>query len=145
MIKMTYDQVSTENFVQAMQKLTRMNLPVKLAYHIKKITDDLNKVKSNISTEFKAEIVDKFMIPAPVKEGSPEGTKPELMLDPAKLEEFEKAKEEFGKREFEVNRHPIHISNLDRVEISARDLSALDPLLTEELMEANVVQFPPSA
>lgn len=130
MITMTYAKTNGR-FVQAMQKLTNLPLPTKAAYTVKKIADAISREKKTIALAFEKDILTNF---------AKRDEKGEIVrdedgqptVDETKQVEFMKAQEEFGKREFTIDRQKLSLEVLaSQNQLSASDLSALDPILED--------------
>lgn len=143
MIKMTYQQVSGFEFTRAMQKLAQTPMSTKVAYNIKKLADAMNKQREVISQEYQRDIVDKYAKKDEKGElVRPEGQPQGFDIDAEKVEEFQKVQEDFGKREFTIERFKLTLADLEQVKLSASELTALEPIYQEhpvDTTEGNVV------
>jgi hypothetical protein len=123
MIKITYNQISDFALVSAMQKISNTSLPAKVAYDIKKLIDKLTQARKHIGESYQADVLSKFT----VKE---EG-KPDFVPDEKKAE-FEKEQEEFGKRVVEIDRPRIFLDQIQNVQLTVREISAISSLIHGE-------------
>lgn len=132
-VKMKYSEVSAFEFVQTMQKISNTPVDNKTACAIKKVVKVLDQANEGIRKEFKDTMVEKFAKrdeagAIVVPKGNPVG----FDIDEAKTEEFMKAQEEFGGKETELKCHPLSPTHLKDIKLSAKELSLLGPLFTEE-------------
>lgn len=134
---MKYSEVTAPHFTHAMQFITQQNLPVKTAYNIKKITDELQKHKKHISQEYHDEITMEFSkkdaegkILHPKDENGVE-MKDQFEQDETRKEECSKKLEEFGNRTIEIPRSKLDLESLGKIELSAVHLSVLEPIIQD--------------
>ena len=135
MIEVKYEEISSDVFTQAVQKLVRAPLPVKTAYQIKKLADELNKLRKQISDEFQAEIISKH---APAKKE--DGTESEMT--PEAIEKFQQDQQVFGQKIAKIDRLKIYVHDLSNAQgISAMEINALMPILSEDPTQAHISQI----
>lgn len=143
MIEVKYEDVSSEVFTTAIQKLSRAPLNVKAAYAVKKMVDHVNQLRRRMADEFTSEVVEKFS----AKDASGNITRDERgmyqILD-GQMEAYQTAMEAFGKKTAKIERHKIPLTWIGNAQgISAVDMQALMPLVDEEMgpegVEANNV------
>jgi hypothetical protein len=140
-MEMKYEEISSEFFLGALQKLVRAPLPVKTAYQVKKWADEMNKARTAIVLAYKLDIAKRF---GKMDESGNVIFAEDGSFDvPEELkEEFFKAQKEFGEKLFKFERYKIWIHELNEVKgISAQELNALMPLLSEEPHHAQVHQI----
>jgi hypothetical protein len=137
MFQIKYSEVTAPHFTHAMQFLTQQNLPVKTAYNLKKITDELQKHKKTISQEYHDEITLVFSKKdAEGKIVHPKGDdgkelEDQFEQDENRKEECSKKLEEFGNRTIEITRSKLDLGSLGSIELSAVHLSVLDPIIQD--------------
>ncbi len=126
-MKMNYSAISAFPFQTAMQKLSAAPLDGHSAYKIKRINAELKAARTKISEEYKKEIVEVFA------KRDTEGKYDEEKFEPAdgKEDEFEKAQETFGEKEFELDIQKLPFSILSNLKVSANDLEALTPVVDD--------------
>jgi len=128
--KMTYEQVSSNQFIQSVQRLAGAPFNPQVAFKIKKLVDELNRNRALIHDAYKADIQDVYGLKD--AEGkivmADQGQGFEII--PEKMEAFQVAQEGFGKREFTVNRDKLFLQELGNFQMSAADMSTLEPIMT---------------
>ena len=130
MIKMKYSQVSNYGFMQAVQRLAGLQLHAKAVYSLKKIVDDLNAKKKVIADEYDADILEKFATrdeKGVIIRSDDGGFTPKEELS----DEFHKAQEAFGEREFTINREKLHLAMLGDARLSVNELNVIEPLFSD--------------
>lgn len=137
--EMKYSQMAG-GFSPTLQKLARLPLPVKTAYAVKKIADAIHSEQKRMREAFNKEILE----PLAKKNEKGELIKDEtgdVQIDDAKKEEFEAAQKAFGERSFRIDRYKLKLDLFESINLSASELSALDPIIEdpEEAPEAEVV------
>lgn len=126
MITISYQQLMNQGFMMAMQKITNTPLPTKVAYQLKKITDDLQKHRIRVGDEYTAEILKKFAKLNDKGEIEGMGEIPE-----ERQEAFSKAQDEFGKKTVSVDRFKIALQDLEGAKLTANDLTNLDAIISD--------------
>lgn len=140
MFTMKYSQM-TGGFAPSLQKLVRMPLPTKTAYAIKKITDAVTVEQKKMRKSFN-ELYEQYA-KKDEKGALQKDEHGDVIVDEAKMEEFQKAQETFGEKEFVIHREKLSLALFSDINISAAELSALDPILQdpEEAPVAPVVEL----
>lgn len=133
MMKMTFKQVGSFEFSQAMAKIENTPTSTKNAGHIHQIVKRVKAGKDRIHEEYKTDIMEKFAKKgedgkALVSEHQPGG----FELTEGQEEAFNEAFKEFEAREVEVDWKPLTTTTLDDVRLSARELELLGPLVVDE-------------
>lgn len=130
MIQMKYSHLVRNDFTMALQKLARLPLPVRTAYQVKKILEEVQNARKKVASEFTETILKKyakkdekgeFVRP----EGDPNGFMPPEQVSP-EMTADEKA---FGENVFKSDRFQIHYTSLGNAQISAQEIEVLEPLL----------------
>lgn len=132
MIEMTYNQVSSFDFLRTIQKVAAIPTNPKTAYKIKKLVDAIQRQKKIISGEYQKEIVDTYAL----KDEKGELVKPkegphEFEVIPEKREEFQTAQNDFSTRTFKIDRTPLTIDELGDMKITAAEINNLGPILAD--------------
>lgn len=148
MIKMTYHQ-TRQGFREALMKLAHQQLPGKVSYNIKRLVDAFKSQERKILEEYHEQITKKFAKKDEKgefirPEGDPEG----YDVDETKEKEVRDATEEFGKKEFTIDRNQLNLADFMNVNISAAEFSILDPIFfdpSEETAKDNVTVIPKKA
>lgn len=129
MIQLKYNEISSFQFAQAMQKIASTPTHGAKASQIHKITKALSKVRDEIAKQYQAEIVDVYgkkdeagKIVRP--DGEPNGFEP----IEEKQTEFLAAQEEFGKKTVDLPVQAFSLDTFADIKISAQDLEALKGL-----------------
>lgn len=133
MIKMTYKQIGSFEFSQAIAKIEHTPTSAQKAAHIRHISKFVKAGKDKIHDEYKTNIMDKFgkkgedgkTITAEDRPGGFE-------MDDSQTEEFNKAFKEFEAREIEVDWRPLTPDTLSDIKLSAREIELLGPLFSED-------------
>lgn len=136
MLKLKLSVINNNSFVEALNKLANLEgLPVQVRYRVSKILSKVEKQVSESRADF-AKIFelagDKDAEGKVIREagGSPK-------IAPEKQAEVTAAVKEFMETEFTIEQQPIRLAQLDNVaKITAADLVALEPILTEAILEA---------
>ena len=133
MIKMTYKQIGSFEFSQAMAKIENTPTTTIKASHIRQIAKRIKAGKDLIHESYKTDIMDKFGKKSEdgktlIAEGQPGG----FEMAEGKDEEFNKAFLEFEAREIEVDWRPLNPDTLSDIKLSAREIELLGPLFSEE-------------
>lgn len=137
MIKMTYQEVTNMQFLGAVQYLANQALPIKTAYAVKKIADELTRAKKRIAEEYQKDIIEKFSKKNPdgsIAHPIGEDGKPVTdQFDPIDDKEgLLKAQNDFGAKTLEINRPKLVVDQLGHsFTMSAAQLVMLDPLFTD--------------
>lgn len=130
MIKMTYQQATSQQFVTAFQRLAGTQFSAQVAYKIKKLADHITRAKKQIAVEYEA-LVNQYA----KKDEHGNLVKPEggmgFDVEESKQEEFIKAQEEFGKKEFTLEYEPFYLYEFGNAQFTAADLSFLEPIWQE--------------
>lgn len=133
MIKLTYKQVGSFEFSQALAKIANTPTSTKQAGHIHQVVKRVQAGKDQIHAEYKTQIVEKFAQKddkGKVLTGEDHATGFQMME--GKDEEFQKALAEFEGRQVEVDWRPLTPDTLSDVKLSAREIDLLGPLFSEE-------------
>lgn len=129
MIKVTYDQLTDQEFVQALHALGEApNLPTKISYDISKITGPLKKKLGRLQKEFQPIMdahAEKDANGKMIFNKEAQGYKVRDDMQ----ESLKAAREEFGARTFELDRPKLTYKELGNVQLSPNALTALEPLL----------------
>lgn len=138
-----YKQITSPHFNVAFQTLSVQTLPVKVAYNIKKMADRLHQVRKQIGADYQKFIVEKFA--KKNEDGSlahPKDKDGNEMLDQfepdeTKKEDMQREIESFGETEITIEREKLILEDLGTAELSAAELSALEPVFTtrEEMVQ----------
>lgn len=126
MIKISYEKVVSGEFTMAMQKLTSTPLETKTAYAIKKLADGLQSARNKIQNEFEKQILSKYA----KKDEAGKMIQPVEIVETMKAD-YEKDQTEFGKNVATIDRPKLSFAQLEGLKLSARDLSAIDELVSE--------------
>ncbi len=122
-------------FSQAIQKLSSAQLNPRGSYAIKKIVDALTKQMTVVREAYQKELVSQY----PKKDEKGAVIPGELDVPEAKQVEFAKAQEDFGAREFTIDRNKLSFADLGNLTISAVELTLLEPIIA---MPDEVVDSP---
>lgn len=130
---MTYKQVGSFEFSQAMAKIENTPTSTKSASHIRQISKRVKAGKDKIHDEYKSDIMDVFAVKgedgkAKVSENQPGG----FEMVEGKDEEFNKAFQAFEAREVEVDWRPLTPDTLADIKLSAREIELLGPLFSDD-------------
>lgn len=133
MIKMTFKQVGSFEFSQAMAKIENTPTSSKNAAHIRQVSKRVKVGKDRIHEEYKKDIMEKFAKLGEdgkplVSENQPGG----FEMKDGKDDEFNEAFKEFEAREVEVDWRPLTPDTLADIKLSAREIELLGPLFSEE-------------
>lgn len=137
MIKMTYSKLGSERFARSFNKITNaQQLPVKLAYAVKKLTDKLEEKRKQIRDEYQAKCVEIY---------AARDEKGKVVMEPngagfkvaeGKEDEFAAAEKVFDATEVQIDRPQLPIDELySRAGLTATDLSNLDEVLDLSALE----------
>lgn len=130
MIKSTYSRLMSFPFSQSFQKLTNASFPAPVAYAIKKLDDEMHKVRAKATQEYRDFV---HFYAEKDENGEIRHPDPENLnsfdVHPDKMEEYRKAEQKFGGTEFEIKRPKLHLDALGSVQLAATDLIALDPII----------------
>lgn len=133
MFKLKYKQLNDAKFIEALGKLSKMPLPVQMAYNIGKIHSKILRELDHARELFK-KIMEEFSVRDPEtkqivleENGLPK-------IDETKKAEREKAAEEFLAIEFEIpHLFPTMAQmELSGVKLSGEDLQAFDAIWEQE-------------
>jgi hypothetical protein len=144
MFTVKYKEITSPHFNVAFQNLSVQALPVKVAYNIKKMADKLHEVRKQIALDYQKEIVEIFA------KKNPDGTlahpkdkdgnelKDQFEPDETQKEAMAKAVDNFGEKTVSIDRQKLILEDLGAVQLSAAELSAVEPLFTtrEEMLES---------
>ena len=104
MIRLKYSQFMSFPFTQSMQKLANQSFPARTAYAMKKLGDDLQKQRNQISKEY-LELVDGYATKnadgSLLKDKNDPGS---FDIAPEKIDAYQAAEKDFGEREFVLDR-----------------------------------------
>lgn len=148
MIELSYEKLSNQGFLNAIQKLAAYPLPIKGAYNVKKLCDSIHKARKEISQEYMDVIVGKFAKKDEQGEAITEDGQIAFKDEtPEEKDAFLKCQEEFGKKLKTISRDKLlvglHIP--DSIQLSASDLYTLESVLDfGETEEVPVIPAPPS-
>lgn len=123
MIELTWGLIRQPNFNEAMQKLINTPLEYKDSYHISRIASKIETEQREADKTFK-NLVAKFA-------ETDEKTKQWKVKEDLK-EEWTKQTEEFVMTKFKIQKEKINMSKLADIKLTAAEIVALEPLLTEE-------------
>jgi hypothetical protein len=150
MIEISYEKLSNQSFLQAVQKLASMPLPIRGAYNIKKLCDSIHKARKEIGQEYMDKVVELFA--KKDADGKPLTEEGQIQFKdetPEEKEAFIKCQEEFGKTLKSLSRDKLvvglHIPHT--IEVSASDIAVLDSVLDfgPEPSEAPSPTIPPDS
>ena len=132
-IKMKYKDVGTFEFGSLMEKLSSTPTSNKNACMISHIYKENKRAREQISEEYKKEVMEKYATRdenGAIKRPSenPDGFIP----DETKLEEFKKAQEDFGEKEFVFEWGPLRPAHLTDVKVSAKEIGLMGELFNTE-------------
>jgi hypothetical protein len=147
MIEIKYEDISAENFTQALHKLARVQVQAKVAYAIKKLVDEVNKARRAISGEFEEEVAKKY---------AKRDEKGDIMFDEdghfivadEHTSVYMEETKAFGKKLAKIDRFKIPLAWIGNAQgVSASDIAALEPVLDEDapLVPQNVLPLTPGA
>jgi hypothetical protein len=149
-VQMKYSDLNLNQFINALARLAGRPLPVKSAYNVKKWADLVMSARKKISEEYQNEILGQYAEKdekGAIKLKEP-GNPGSYTIPSAELDAFNKATEEFGARTFKLERRKIILEELGNIEISASELTALEPIVTtleEESMGREHLKAVPEA
>lgn len=129
MIKLTYDQITDKNFLQALHALgSASNVTSQVAHRISKVTGPIRKKLDALQKEFQP-IMDEYTEKGP--DGKPVFNKEAqgYKVEDSKKEGLKAAREEFGARTFELDARKLTFKELGSVQLSPDALTALGPIL----------------
>jgi hypothetical protein len=138
MVQFKYSDLNSMQFINAISRLSGRPLPVKTAYNVKKWADAIMAARKKISEEFQAEVLTEF---AEKGEDGAIRLKDKHDLSSYTIPEdaqaaYNEAMEKFGERLYKLDRRKIVLEELGNIEISASELTALEPVLTTVEEEA---------
>lgn len=123
MIKVTVQDLFQPSFEGSIQKLISATVPGNIAYHWKKMMDEIDKVRKTSAKDYADFRSQYFTKGDDGKEHPIE----------AKKEEFLEKEKEFSKREVTLERGPIKIADILRIDkISVAEIKALEFLTESE-------------
>lgn len=131
MIKMSYHEMSNFQFQSAKQKLENAPTDGHTAYRISKIVRELDAKRKEIADEYRKDIIEVFA----KRDEKGEYSEHDWTPDESRQEEFTKAQEDFGNREFTVRRPKLTAHDVRDAKLSAAELTQLGPILDEESFE----------
>ena len=136
-IKLTYEHFRTPGFHQALAKLMNAPLPTKAAYSLAKVDRKIRK-EMEIAQELFEKIVNKYAKKDEKGEIEPLPDQPGTFQIPKENQEaYKKELDEMHANTIEVDVRQVSLKDLERAQLSARDMSLLDPIITEiEIVEA---------
>jgi DNA-binding protein H-NS len=143
MIQLTYKQAMEFEFVRTMRKLATTPMQTHTAYSIKKITDALMSARKKVASEWETDILAIYAKKdekGEVIRSKEDPERFEILED--KLSEFKAKQEEFGNRVITIERAKLTLSDLASVQLSAAELTALEPLYTENGQDAQADVIP---
>jgi hypothetical protein len=141
MIKVMNQQIFDDNFMAALEKVSTMDaFSIRPAYNIAKIRDKIYKLGQE-AFGLRQKLVEKFAVRGEdgklqVAEDNPNN----VVIDPAKVEEFRKEMQEFMAIAHEIPRSKLTEADLTHAQerspvgkrLTAKDLSVLGPILEME-------------
>ena len=129
-VTMKYKTISEEEFAIAMHKVCQTPVGNQAACAIRRVSKALNKARDLIAKEYTDEIVEKFGAKdANGKIIIPKGSM--FTVDETKRDEFNKAQDEFGKKEVILECGPLTSTELSDIKLSGRDLEVMGELFSE--------------
>lgn len=128
MIKVKHEDISSNGFEGALQKLARAPLTADVAMQISDTIDALNEARKKITKRFQDEVLAKFAKKNEAGEYDPK------TIEEKDQEEYVKAVEAFGQLEIEVACEKLAFHRIAKAPgLSAVDMSYLNTLLDREI------------
>lgn len=132
-VKIAYEQVGGFEFAQVIQKIAAVPTTTAAANHIRRVINEIEAARKQISAEYKTEIMEKYGKRNEAGElARPEGDTQGFDPDETKMDEFIEAQKEFGKRTATIKWRPLTPKTLNDVKLSAKELNLLGPLFSED-------------
>lgn len=143
-MKLTYEELNNDQLIAALTRLSREKLPVRVGWNIQRIMKKIEKevkegreiyiqlLKDTCEVDEKGELVFQKTPDIKNEDGTIEPGRPipgQYIVKDA--DEFKRRTEEFMKLEVEINSHYILLKDLETINMSAADLMALAPLISE--------------
>jgi hypothetical protein len=125
-MKLPYKIFAHPFFPQVVQKVLRQDLPIKIAYKLKKLGEEIDRASKKVHADYMA-LVAPFM--AQPWDGKDQTSIEWIPNGEALAKEAELV---FGETEMTFERGPLFISELSGVQMSAYELSVLGGLLVED-------------
>ena len=137
-IKLTNEQLNNIQFLQSLNKIANMSLPIKTSYKISYIKDKVDRhtrqgreIFHNVAKKY-AELDEKGNL---VPETDPRTNNPipgsfKFKSDEAG-KEFRKEEKEFMAIEHTIPKHKLSVDELGATELTANDISVLKPLFSD--------------
>lgn len=129
MIKIKRSQLADMRFVMAIQKLANIPMNTNTAHSIKKIIQTLDEARTEMSADYKSEIVEKFS--QRDEEGKiawEDANQSNFKVLEGKEAELREAQEEFGNKELEVPGIKVNLANLNGIQLSPAEMIQLEPI-----------------
>jgi nucleoside-triphosphatase THEP1 len=130
--KIKHGQLSAMNFQMAISKLGQAPLPAKSAYHVKRLIDGLSNASNRVRDLYRQDICKVHGIDDGKGGFVPDDEHGFKFAEGADKDAVVKAIQDFGNREIEVDKYKLTLGDLEKVEISAAELSHLDPVIFDE-------------
>jgi hypothetical protein len=125
-IKVKYGDISSMGFAQTMQKICTAPNSLYAALRIKKIVEEVDKVREKIQHEYKEEIMKEFA----KRDEKGMWDSNNFIPDPDKMEDFKKAEDLFLQKETTINRDGLTVADLKDIQrITPNDLRCLSFML----------------
>lgn len=129
--KVTYSKMSSFQFQKVLQKLETAATDGFTAYRIRKIATKLKSYREQIANEYKKQIMDKYA----KRDEKGEYKEEDFVPMEDKVNEYNKALEDFGKNEVFVDRHPLTIADIKDIKITAEEMEAMGEMFDDSDME----------
>jgi hypothetical protein len=121
-----YGDISSMGFAQTMQKICSTPNSLYASLRIKKMVEEIDKVREKIQHEYKEEIMKEFA----KRDEKGMWDSNNFIPDPDKMEDFRKAEEAFLQKETTIHRNGLTVSDLkDIVKITPNDLRCIGFML----------------
>ena len=130
--KMTYAAMSSMELQKAMNKLENAPVHGFKAYAIRKLSNAMKVGRQQIAQEYKDQIIDKYA----KKDADGKYDVNNFVPDEALMEDFQQVQDQFSNREFFIDRHPLNISDIQDIKISASEMEALGAAFDDSDMES---------
>lgn len=135
MIEIRFNSFTNMGFVQAIQKLANLQLPVKASYRVARIVALLESAQKRIGEDFQREILPKLVKPV--------GDAPLTETDEKANAELQKV---FGEKIYKIERDKLTYDMLGESRLSGAELSYLAPFFEDvETLPAQAPVIPINA
>ena len=147
MIKLKYSDFMSFGFANTFTKLSSTTFHSNVAYRIKRIGEECNKVKESIRAEYQALLSEYAIKDEKGEFKHPDPSDPNSFdVPPEKMDEFKAKEREFGTKELTIHRLPFQATDLAGLTLSAGEVASLGGLIVfkddeEEAAVAPVTQM----